>query len=164
MDSISEARLKLINPLLARKIHLLALMLQDEKIVFRVTQGLRSWNDQNKLYQQGRTTPGKVVTDSPAGHSWHEFGLAVDIVPIVGDPPNPDFDITHPEWNRIISVAQSLGLTSGSEFHTIKDYSHLQLSGKFPISPSEEVRQIFLNAGMEAVWYEAGLMEDSTNV
>ena len=154
MDTVSEARLQLVCPALAAKIQSLALMLQDEGITFRVTQGLRSWNDQDKLYQQGRTLPGKIVTNAPAGHSWHEFGLAVDVVPM---DPLPDWDTTHPVWTRLINVGESLGLYSGSEFTHIKDEPHFQLTGTFPVSPNDEARQIFKNAGMEAVWQEAGL-------
>ena len=159
MDSISEARLQLVNPILSKKIHLLATMLQDENIVFRVTQGLRTWNEQDKLYQQGRTLPGKIVTNAPAGHSWHEYGLAVDLVVMIDDNTIPDWTITHPSWQRLINVGESLGMYSGSEFCSIKDYPHFQLSGSFPVSPNDEARQIFLNAGMEAVWHEAGLVE-----
>ena len=163
MDSVSEARLQLVCPALAAKIHSLALMLADENIVFRVTQGLRSWNDQQQLWLQGRDAngnvvdPTKIVTKAPPGHSWHEFGLAIDLVPMNQEPPQPDWNAAHPVWTRIISVGESLGLFSGSEFHSIKDIPHLQLTGIFPESPTEEVRQIFQNAGMEAVWTEAGL-------
>lgn len=163
MDKISEERLTLVCPALSTKIHLLAAMLEDEGIVFRVTQGLRSWSDQQKLWQQGRDANGvvidasKVVTKAPPGHSWHEFGLAVDIVPLTQVPPQPDWDIKHPVWARIVSVAESLGMFSGSEFHSIKDWPHLQLTGIFPASPTEQVRELFKNVGLRAVWLEAGL-------
>lgn len=162
MDSVSEARLQLVCPALADKIHLLGTMLQDESIFFRVTQGLRSWADQDKLYQQGRTTPGKIVTNAPAGHSWHEFGLAVDLVVMIDDNTVPDWDVTHPSWQRLITVGKSLGLFSGSDFCSIKDNPHFQLTGKFPVSPNNEARQLFLNVGIQAVWAEAGFQSSST--
>lgn len=162
MDSVSEARLQLVCPALADKVHTLATMLADENIVFRVTQGLRAWNDQDKLYQQGRTTPGPIVTNAPAGHSWHEFGMAVDVVP---DDPTVagfqcDWNTSHPAWDRLIAVGESLGLFSGSEFVHIKDEPHFQLTGTFPVSPNDEVRQIFKDQGMEAIWIEAGLQSN----
>lgn len=161
MDTISGARLQLVCPALSDKIYQLAAMLEDEGIVFRVTQGLRSWNDQDKLYQQGRTTPGPIVTDAPAGYSWHEFGLAVDVSPFdaAGKPEWNETDpVWGPIWRRLISVGESLGMYSGNEFvHCPKDDPHFQLTGTFPVSPNDEARQIFQNAGMEAVWKEAGL-------
>lgn len=155
MDSISEARLQLVCPTLALKIVTLSVMLADENIIFRVTQGLRTWSDQDALYQQGRTTPGKIVTNAPAGLSWHNFGLAVDLVPL---DPLPDWDISHPIWRRLIAAGESLGLYSGDEFTHFKDEPHMQLTGRFPVSPNDEVRQIFREAGMESVWREAGLI------
>jgi len=167
MDAVSEARLQLVCPALSTKIHLLAIMLADENIVFRIAQGLRSWAEQAALYAQGRTTPGKIVTNAPAGYSWHEFGLAVDVVPMDTmnqEPPQPDWNLSHPVWNRLITVGESLGLFSGSEFCTIKDYPHFQLTGSFPSSPNNEARQVFENAGMQAVWVESGLIDDNGQV
>jgi peptidoglycan LD-endopeptidase CwlK len=155
MDSVSEARLQLVDPVLSNKIYQLATMLETENIIFRVTQGLRTWADQQVLYAQGRTTPGKIVTNAPPGYSYHQFGLAVDIVPMDQDPPQPDWNITHPIWQRIIVVSESLGLVSGSCFSTIKDWPHLQYTGGvFPESPDDELRQILQNQGIETIWQE----------
>jgi peptidoglycan L-alanyl-D-glutamate endopeptidase CwlK len=42
--------------------------------------GYRSDEEQARLYNQGRTTPGPVVTQARPGQSAHNFGLAVDFV------------------------------------------------------------------------------------
>lgn len=44
-----------------------------------ITDGYRSNEEQTKLYNQGRTTPGKIVTYAQAGQSPHNYGLAVDL-------------------------------------------------------------------------------------
>lgn len=155
LDAISEERLKLVCPRLAAKIAQMVTILDSEAIILRVTQGLRSWSEQDKLYAQGRTQPGKIVTNAPGGTSWHNFGLAVDVVPLQGDMGTPDWNPSHPVWKRVITVGESLGLFSGSEFRTFKDWPHFQLTGKFPVSPNDEVRQTFRDAGMQAVWMEA---------
>jgi peptidoglycan L-alanyl-D-glutamate endopeptidase CwlK len=154
MDAISEQRLAEVCPELAAMVHLLAADLALQNINLRVTQGLRSFEAQNTLYQQGRTTSGEVVTNAPAGHSWHEFGLAVDVVPM---DPLPDWNIAHPVWHQIVTTGESVGLYSGDEFSSIKDEPHFQLTGRFGVSPNDEVRTIYANGGMEAVWREAGL-------
>jgi peptidoglycan LD-endopeptidase CwlK len=153
MDNLSEARLEVLCPPLADKIRQLALMIAEEPI--RVTQGLRSWAEQNALYQQGRTTPGKIVTEAPPGHSWHEFGLAVDVAPFDAEG-KPDWNETHPVWQKLITAGESLGMYSGDEFKRHDD-PHFQLTGRFPVSPTDEVRQIFANVGVYGVWVEAGL-------
>ena len=161
MDPTSEARLQQVCPQLASKVRNLALLLADENIEIRVTQVVRSWNDQQKLYAQGRTTPGTIVTQAPPGHSWHEFGMAVDVAPFdaVGQPQwKVDDPVWGPVWQRIIRLGESLGLFSGDQFvRCSKDDPHFQLTGTFPASPNDEARQIFITAGMSAMWVEAGL-------
>jgi peptidoglycan L-alanyl-D-glutamate endopeptidase CwlK len=48
-----------------------------------VTATLRTNAEQEALYKQGRTAPGAIVTHARAGESYHNFGLALDFVPIV---------------------------------------------------------------------------------
>src|ERR1700741_5277351 len=119
MDTVSEARLMNVHPLLASKIRQLSALLGQEGIVIRVTQGLRTWEEQDKLYQQGRTTPGPIETNPPAGSSSHNYGLAVDVVPMT--KAGPDWNVTHPVWARITSAGTSLGLESGSAWRTFPD-------------------------------------------
>ena len=158
MDTISEARLSLVHPALADKIRRMAEALELEKITIRVTQGLRSWDEQAKLWAQGRTTPGERVTKAPGGWSWHNFGMAVDVAPDKDPGPGfiPDWNLAHPAWGRIVAVGESLGLTSGISW---EDEPHLQLTGPFPVAaPNDEVRQLFKDGGMQAVWDEAQLV------
>jgi hypothetical protein len=68
----------------------------------------------------------------------------------------PDWNRTHPTWQRMITVAQSLGLTCGALWRTFPDAPHFQMEGKFPANaPNDEVRQVFRDAGEIAVWAEA---------
>ena len=48
--------------------------LAAQGVYVRVVQGLRTWTEQDALYAQGRTAPGKVVTNVRGGYSWHCFG------------------------------------------------------------------------------------------
>jgi peptidoglycan L-alanyl-D-glutamate endopeptidase CwlK len=158
VDANSEARLSLVWPRLADKIRQLASLLAQEGIELRVTQGLRSWTEQDALYAKGRTTPGAKVTNAPGGHSWHNMGMAVDVVPddttITGF--QCDWNINHPAWARIVALAATLGLDSGATWRTFKDWPHLQMTGRFPEgAPNDEARQLMRDAGMEAVWQEA---------
>lgn len=151
LDAISEVRLGDVYPGLASKIRQMATML-PEGLTFRVTQGLRSWADQAKLYAQGRTAPGAIVTNAPPGYSWHQWSVAVDIVPM--EAGHPDWNIEHPSWPKLISLGKSLGLESGAEWQH-PDWPHFQMTGSFPVSPNDRARQILLNEGIEAFWLEA---------
>lgn len=165
MDSVSEARLQEVAPLLSQKIHTLSTMLEQEGIDIRVVQALRSWSEQDALYAQGRTAPGNIVTNCRGGHSYHNFGMAVDCVP--DDPSHPgyqpDWNAAHPTWKRMETVGQSLGLDSGATWRTFPDAPHFQLTGRFPEgAPDDEVRQLFKDGGMQAIWAEAELLPVSS--
>jgi hypothetical protein len=34
---------------------------------------------QNQVYAQGRTSPGRIVTNAKAYRSWHQYGIAADV-------------------------------------------------------------------------------------
>ena len=153
MNAKSELYLSAVNPALAAKIRTLAEMLSTEGITVIVSAGFRTWMEQDALYAEGRTAPGKAVTDAPGGYSWHNFGCAVDCEPEVIDGVI-DWNAEHPQWKRMASVGVSLGLASGANWIRIKDAPHFQLTGRFPVTPNAEVRQIYQNEGVEAVWQE----------
>lgn len=159
MDAVSEARLQEIMPLLAEKIRQVSRILEGEGFAIRVVQGLRTWAQQDALYAQGRTTEGKIVTNAKGGQSWHNFGMAVDVVPSVNGVEMayvPDWNPQHPSWQRMVNLGIGLGLDSGATWSSLKDYPHFQLTGRFPENaPDDEVRQIFKDAGMAGVWAEA---------
>ena len=69
MDAISEQRLTQVWPTLALRVRQMALTLATLNIDIRVTQGLRTVAEQEELYAQGRTTPGKIVTNCRGGQS-----------------------------------------------------------------------------------------------
>ncbi len=151
MDSVSEARLGVVHPLLADKIRQMTVMLEPETL--RVTQGLRSWGEQAALYAQGRTAPGKIVTNAQPGSSYHNYGLAVDVVPMTVE--GPDWNEQHPVWSRLVSVGTSLGLVAGAQFRSFPDWPHFQYTGTLPASPDEHVRELFRGGGITNVWRAA---------
>lgn len=184
MDSNSETRLAQINPAIAMMVRILAANLADASVAdeIRVVQGLRSWDQQAALYAEGRTAPGvpcvhdgvarpvgtcpvhhlgEIVTRSEPGNSWHNFGLAVDVAPFTNDGVHafkvPDWNADHPNWKQMEAAARLAGFVCGADFRTFPDNPHLQLTGRFPVNPDDEVRQIFKDAGMQAVWEESGI-------
>lgn len=86
----------------------------------------RTIAEQNKLYQQGRTTAGNVVTNAKGGQSPHNFGLAVDLAPMKGD----DIWWNAPEgfWEALGAMAENNGLRWGGRFKSIMDRPHIEAS------------------------------------
>jgi peptidoglycan LD-endopeptidase CwlK len=147
MDAISEARLAGVMPQLAALVRQLYERLAVENITIRVTQAVRTWADQDKLYAQGRTLPGKIVTNAKGGESWHNYGCAVDMAPM--DDGIPDWNLSHPAWARIVAVGQSLGMVDGISW---KDEPHFELTGKYPLKPPQEIVDFYIKEGLPAVW------------
>lgn len=102
-----------------------------------VTFTFRSKETQAALYAQGRTEPGEIVTNAKPGESFHNYGLAYDLVPL---KPNgaADWDVKSAtaaaRWNEIGALGKSLGLRWGGDFHSIKDRPHFEWSGDLKLS------------------------------
>lgn len=163
MNASSQEKLKLVFPRLADLIEQLSTRCIPEGFYIIVSQGLRTVEEQQALYDQGRTTPGKIVTNAPGGHSWHNFGLAVDC-DVVEKDGKIDWNADHPHWKTMERIGVSLGLTSGANWIRLKDAPHFQLTGRFPVgAPDDEVRELYKQGGLKAVWdaVEASLPQES---
>lgn len=97
-----------------------------------VTCTLRTGEEQNQLFAQGRTEPGRVITNARAGQSMHQYGCALDIYPVIGG--KPDFTGTRPEWHVIAGIFKSLGFEWGFDWPRFKEMPHFQFTGWHPLS------------------------------
>jgi peptidoglycan LD-endopeptidase CwlK len=93
-----------------------------------VTCTLRSNAEQAALYEQGRQVAGRIVTDAPAGQSAHNYGLAIDIVPMVNG--KPDWTGDDPIWLKVGAIGQAAGLEwAGAPGYPFHEDPHFQLPG-----------------------------------
>lgn len=95
-------------------------------IHIQLTSTLRDLESQAEIYAQGRTAPGKIVSNAKPGYSAHNFGLAFDIVPVVNGKAVWD-DMTL--FTRIGHIGQSMGLEWGGAWSSFKDMPHFQMLG-----------------------------------
>jgi RHS repeat-associated protein len=95
-------------------------------IQLRITQGYRSIAEQDALYAQGRTTPGEVVTNARGGESYHNYGLAFDVVEMVNGRAN--WNTTLQNWSRIGVIGPRFGLEWGGNWTTFVDRPHFQIT------------------------------------
>lgn len=158
MDNISEARLAEVHPELARRVRQLSGKCEANNIQIRVSQGLRTWDQQDLLYSQGRTAAGKIVTDAPGGYSMHNFGLAVDVVPALDGFPafTPDWNSMDSRWQQVLMLGKTCQLAEGAQWRTFPDRPHLYPEELQP-NPDDTMRWHFREGGMEAVWKELNL-------
>jgi hypothetical protein len=117
-----------LDPTLADKAGQLIDLAAQEGIPIRITTGYRSPAEQERLYAQGRTAPGAIVTHAPPGRSRHQHGTAIDVVPLTDGQP----DWNSPHWSRLGELGESVGLRWGGRFTRLKDRPHFEL----PTSPT----------------------------
>jgi peptidoglycan L-alanyl-D-glutamate endopeptidase CwlK len=101
-------------------------------------QGLRTIDEQNALYAQGRTKPGSIVTNAKGGSSFHNYGLAIDFAILTDKDGNGSFedlswDIKRDndkdgtaDWLEVVKVFEAAGWSWGGKWSSIKDYPHLE--------------------------------------
>lgn len=78
-DPISRDRLQSLHPSLQSEVYDVLQKCYKEDWSVRIDWAYRSHEEQQFLYKFGRTISGRIITNHPAGFSWHEYGLAVDI-------------------------------------------------------------------------------------
>lgn len=92
-------------------------------IQLRIVQALRTIAEQNALYNQGRTTPGNIVTKAKGGSSYHNYALAMDVV-IVKEG--------QAVWSilpaKVVKIGEELGFEWGGNWKGFKDYPHFQMT------------------------------------
>jgi peptidoglycan L-alanyl-D-glutamate endopeptidase CwlK len=88
----------------------------------KIITGLRTYQEQDALYAQGRTAPGRKVTNAPAGYSWHNFGVAWDFVVFDADD-QPQWD--SPLMEKCGRIAESLGHEWGGRWTSPQDTPHV---------------------------------------
>jgi peptidoglycan L-alanyl-D-glutamate endopeptidase CwlK len=113
---------------------------KNEGIDLLVTSTYRDNESQQALYEQGRTTAGKVVTNAKAGDSWHNWRCAVDVVPMVNGKPN--WDGLHPVWDQIGKLGEQAGLEWAGRWRTFKELAHFQYTGGLTLTDLKEGKQI----------------------
>jgi hypothetical protein len=153
MEQISEQRLALVHPALAAKVRAAHdALIAAGKPGFRVAQGLRTYAQQQALYEQGREMPGPIVTDAPEGYSNHNFGCAVDCYPfLTGDSGALNWNAASLGFQVMVEALKAQGLAWGGDWISIKDDPHFQLAN-VPVTPTAEDRAAFASGGLTAVW------------
>lgn len=102
------------------------------RAVCRFAYTLRTDKEQDDLFAIGRTKPGKRVTNARGGQSYHNYGLAFDIVLIINGKTASwdtlrDFDGDRvSDWMEVVRIAKSYGWEWGGDFKTFKDQPHFQ--------------------------------------
>lgn len=129
-------RLLGIHPELVAKLEIIFKTMQAFGHPMFVVSGIRTDEEQQALYAQGRTKPGKIVTniDGIIKRSNHQlnkvtgFGHAVDCA-FINRPETPGNDTWSEDepWNVYGTIAEFLELNWGGRWKSLVDRPHLEL-------------------------------------
>ena len=139
-DEKTLERIQLLHPKLRDE----AILLYDEivkeltgKAACRFSYTLRTFAEQDALYAQGRTKPGAIVTKAKGGQSYHNYGLAVDIVLLVDKDGNGTFETASwdtksdfdgdkkSDWQEVVAIFKRYGWEWGGDWRFV-DAPHFQ--------------------------------------
>ncbi|MBB6462178.1 M15 family metallopeptidase [Flammeovirga kamogawensis] len=113
-----------VHPILATKVKKVLAEAHSKGIDLRVVRGFRSFTEQEKLFNQGRTTKGGIVTNAIPGLSYHNYGWAVDVCEYKNGKPYWNSK----NWGIIGDFGKKQGLVWGGDWTNFVDRPHLQLS------------------------------------
>jgi peptidoglycan L-alanyl-D-glutamate endopeptidase CwlK len=140
-DQISLSRVKMLHPAVVDEVEQIVDKIEamfKQNMAIRITQGLRTFAEQDALYAQGRTTAGKKVTNAKGGESYHNYGISVDFA-LLHDKNNDgkfeeiswdmytDWDEDHVnDWQEVVNAFVGAGWAWGGSWKTLKDYPHFE--------------------------------------
>jgi peptidoglycan L-alanyl-D-glutamate endopeptidase CwlK len=141
MDRITLDRIKTAHPAVRFELEEMykeMCVVLSGRIRVRFTRVYSTYAEQDELFAQGRTKPGKIVTRAKGGRSYHNFGLAFDICLLIdrnGDgvfeeaswDTRLDFDKDGKiDWQEIVTIAKQYGWEWGGDWASFPDAPHFQ--------------------------------------
>lgn len=136
---INSRDLKDLDPVVYPKALAFIAACKKADIDVLITSTYRDHESQAALYAQGRTKPGKVVTNAKPGQSWHNWRCAFDFVPLVSGKA---------QWNdletfkRCGEIAESVGLEWAGRWKRFREMAHCQYTGGLTLADLQNGRKI----------------------
>lgn len=123
---INSRKIEDLNPKVATKCDQFIKACAKQGIDVLITSTYRDAESQNALYAQGRTAPGKKVTNAKGGQSFHNWKVAFDFVPLVnGKAMWSDTAL----FTKCGEIAESVGLEWAGRWVKFKELAHCQYTG-----------------------------------
>lgn len=175
MDKITIERIQLLHPIV-REEEMQCYQESCEAIkgraLLRYAYTIRTWAEQNGLYALGRTVKnpvgyhatkkpmGNIVTWAKGGDSYHNYGLAKDIVLLIDRDGNGtyesaswetdvDFDGDgEADWREVVEINTRYGWEWGGNWNKPKqDMPHFQKTFGYSI---QQLKALYLAAKVDA--------------
>lgn len=122
-----------LNPIVENSKNLLIEQAAAKGISILISDGFRSAEEQDRLFEQGRTASGSIVTNARGGESYHNYGLAIDFA-LLSESGDVLWDLEYDgngngasDWTEVAELAKSIGFEWGGDWDN-PDYPHLEMS------------------------------------
>lgn len=122
-----------------QKAEIFVSLAKSKGIDLLVTSTYRDNESQSALFAQGRTAPGKVVTNAKPGQSWHNHRCALDVVPLVNGKAIWDDNAL---WMQIGKLGESCGLEWAGRWKSFPEFPHFQYTGGLTIAQLQQGAKI----------------------
>jgi peptidoglycan L-alanyl-D-glutamate endopeptidase CwlK len=123
---MADRKIEDLTPFMQTKVNAWCARMKEAGIDYLITCTKRTQAEQQELYNQGRSTPGHIVTWTL--HSKHLTGEAFDFVIMFNG--KPDWSMHYKDlWDKAVAIGKNLGLVQviGSD-GKVKEMAHLQLA------------------------------------
>ena len=101
-----------------------------EGIELLVTSTYRDHESQAALYAQGRSAPGRIVTNARPGQSLHNWRVALDVVPLrAGKPVWGTTGADGQLWAGVGAIGEGCGLEWAARWKSFPEFAHFQYTG-----------------------------------
>jgi len=149
MEINNEPKIIKLYPAIQEPIRELMAKIAEEGIAGGILAGLRTYDEQNELYEQGRYAGGDIVTNARGGESFHNFGLAIDYV---FKTPKGNWTWVGP-YGKVVEIVRKMGFETGADFPS-RDMPHIQMSYGIDIKKLAHIyeSQIISGAPLHKVW------------
>ncbi|WP_040308805.1 M15 family metallopeptidase [Asticcacaulis biprosthecium] len=140
---INSRDIAALHPVVAARARAFLTRCEGEGIELLVTSTYRDHESQNALYAQGRTRPGKKVTNARGGQSFHNWRVAFDMVPLRHG--KPVWGTTGEDgrlWQRVGAIGKAQGLEWAGDWRRFREYPHFQYSGGLSIADFQAGRSL----------------------
>ncbi len=116
---------------------------KNHNIKIRAYQGLRTFEEQNELYKKGRDDEGKtvdkkkIITNAKGGQSYHNFGLAIDVVEIKEGKAL----WKNENWELIGKVGKECGFGWGGDWSGFVDKPHFEYTMNYSYQELQDLKK-----------------------
>lgn len=145
MEALRNELIIALHPFVARTLGAALNTCHSQGLNVFLFEGLRTDDRQLWLYSQGRSSPGKIVTNAKPGDSWHRYGLAGDLV----------FRLKNGQWvwdgdyEAVGKIMTAAGFYWGKHFPHFPELDHFEMTFGLTLA---EVKALYLTGGNVEVW------------